>query len=98
MVKRLACTIFGRVQMVMFRDFTKREALTLGLVGTVQNMQDGTVYVVAEGEEERLQIFLLQLHKGPTFSKVTKVEETWREPSGEFISFNIIYRSVWDRI
>lgn len=98
MVKRLECAISGRVQMVMFRDFTRRAALALGLTGTVQNMLDGTVLVVAEGEETQLRALLGELHKGSTFSKVEKVTEQWGEPTGEFISFNITYRSVWDRI
>ena len=98
MIKRLECTVYGRVQKVMFRDFTRRSARALGVVGTVQNEKDGTVRVVAEGDEMLLKALLAELHRGSAFSKVEKVVELWDEPTGEFISFNIVYRSVWDRI
>ena len=59
MKKRLECRITGRVQLVMFRDFTQRKASSLGLFGTVENKKDGSVVVVAEGEESKLEQLLL---------------------------------------
>ena len=98
MIKRLECRITGRVQMVTFRAFTKRNARRLGLVGTVQNISDGSVYIVAEGEESDLQEFLAKVHQGPSFARVDRVEEFWSESAGEFTTFNIIYKNIWDRI
>lgn len=92
MQKRLECKIEGRVQMVMFRDFTQRNATKLGLMGTVQNMEDGSVFVVAEGDECALQKFLKLLQKGSLFSKVKSIKDIWMEPAGEFSSFNIVYK------
>lgn len=91
MQKRLECKITGRVQMVMFRDFTCRNARRLGLVGAVQNMNDGSVRAVAEGEEEKLRALLALLRKGPLFARVDNAEEKWSEPSGEYREFSIIY-------
>jgi len=91
MQKRLECKIEGRVQLVMFRDFVGRNAIKLGLVGTVQNMEDGSVYMVAEGEEEKLSELLGFLQKGPILARVEAVQEKWAEPTGEFSSFNIAY-------
>jgi len=91
MQKQLECKIKGRVQMVMFRDFVQRKATRLGLSGTVQNMSDRTVQVVAEGEEDKLQELLSLLHKGSIFSRVDKVEEKLRQPKGEFSGFRIVY-------
>jgi acylphosphatase len=88
---RLVAKIYGRVQMVMFRDFTMRKARGLGLVGTVRNMSDGSVFVVAEGEEEKLSELLQKLHEGSLLSKVEHIEMSFEEPSGEFTSFNIAY-------
>ncbi|MCR4328215.1 MAG: acylphosphatase [Patescibacteria group bacterium] len=89
--RRLECCVRGRVQLVMYRDFTKRNARRLGIVGTVQNMNNGSVHVVAEGEEDALRKFLSRLHKGPIFARVDKVEETWNKATGEFKTFEIIY-------
>lgn len=91
MKKRLECNITGRVQMVMFRDFTQRNATKLGIAGTVQNMEDGSVYVVAEGEEEKLQKLLELLKKGPLFASAENTKEQWGQPTGEFVGFHIEY-------
>ena len=91
MQKRMECRVEGRVQMVMFRDFTCRSARKLGLVGTVQNMRDGSVYVVAEGEEEKLKELRKLLWKGSLLARVENVECRWTEPSGEFEKFEIVY-------
>lgn len=61
-------------------------------------MSDGTVEVVAEGEEKNLQKLLEYLKKGPLFSRVNKVESVWQEYSGEFKGFTIVYSSLWDRL
>lgn len=98
MIKRLECIVSGRVQMVMFRDFTQRNARKLGLRGTVQNMPDGTVYVIAEGEEEDLRHFIEKLRLGPPFAKVENVDVVWHDPTEKFTNFNIVYKDIWDRI
>lgn len=91
MQKRLACNIFGRVQMVMYRDFVQRAARKIGVVGIVRNMPDGNVFVVAEGEEEKLKEFFARLKQGPLFARVERVEEEWSEPLGGYKTFDILY-------
>lgn len=97
MRKRLHCVISGRVQAVLFRDFTKRIALKLGLTGFVRNLPDGSVEVVSEGEEDKLAELLEHLEKGPLFAKVSGVSAKWREPTGEFAGFKILYSGLIDR-
>jgi len=77
--------------MVMFRDFVQRKATKLDLVGTVQNISDGTVQVVVEGGEEKIQGLLVLLKKGSLLSRVDNVKEKWKQPKGEFSSFRIGY-------
>ncbi len=91
MRKRIECRITGRVQLVMFRDFAQRMARRLGLVGTVQNLPDGSVVVVAEGEEESLKKYIELLHKGSIFAKVERVETKWMEGKNEYKDFVIGY-------
>jgi acylphosphatase len=91
MKKRLECQIFGRVQMVMFRDFTRRKANSLGLVGSVKNQEDGSVFVVAEGEEEKLLVLLEYLKKGPILAKVEKIEAKWLPATEGFFDFKILF-------
>ncbi len=75
--------------MVMYRDFAQRKARGLRLAGTVQNLKDGSVAVVAEGEEEALKKFVTLLHKGSLFAKVEEAETKWIEASGGFKDFVI---------
>jgi acylphosphatase len=77
--------------MVMFRDFTRRKARALGLVGEVENKEDGTVSVVAEGEKEKLEALVAHLKQGPLLARVDDVAVEWVEPSGAFGSFSIRY-------
>lgn len=91
MQKRLECEVYGRVQMVMFRDFVTRKARARGIVGTVKNNLDGSVSVRAEGEGEKLHELFTLLHRGPIFARVDRVRETWVAPLGEFKTFDIVY-------
>ncbi len=91
MKKQLQATISGRVQMVMYRDFAQRKARKLGLVGTVQNQKDGSVSVIAEGEENTLNDYVKYLNRGSILSKVKNVRISWTEPSGIFSDFTILY-------
>ena len=91
MKKRVECRITGRVQMVMFRDFAKRNARRLGLTGFVKNNPDGSVTVVAEGENRDLQILLEKLKQGPILARVDHVEAVWTDARGDFSDFYIVY-------
>ncbi len=91
MVKRIECKVIGRVQMVMFRDFVKRKAMSLNITGTVKNRDDGSVFVVAEAEEDALKELIKFLNKGSILAKVSDVKIEWFESKNEFSKFKIIY-------
>ena len=58
MVKIIKLKIYGEVQGVFFRAQTCEIAKSLGLVGYVKNESDGTVRIIAEGEENVLKSFI----------------------------------------
>ncbi len=91
MQKHLECKIFGRVQLVMFRDFVCRKGQSIGLTGTVKNNPDGSVSVVAEGDEAKLRELLALVHSGSIFARVDSVEEIWTDNLDNFQSFDILY-------
>ena len=64
-------------------------ARMLGLTGWVQNLYDGRVEVVAEGQRQQLEQFLAELKKGPRLARVEKVEVSWEEYKGEFSEFSV---------
>ncbi len=88
-IRRLHATIHGRVQGVGFRAFTASSASRLGLEGWVRNRYNGTVETVAEGDQDQLQAFLRELHRGPGPANVTRVDTDWLDATGEFNSFRI---------
>lgn len=91
MHERLEAIVSGRVQMVMYRDFACRKARLLGLVGEVQNLSNGTVRVVAEGERASLENYIIRLKRGSLFSRVDRVALAYKEPTGEYQDFSIRY-------
>ncbi len=90
MKKRIECIVSGRVQMVMYRDFVTRNAKKLGLTGEVWNAADGTVYVVAEGEEPALGSLVGKLRTGSALSRVEDVVVSFAEATEKFSDFNIV--------
>lgn len=90
-MEEIEAIITGRVQLVMFRDFTQRKARTLGLFGFVRNNADGTVTVIAQGEKSNLQKFLEHLHKGSLLSDVKSVSVSWKVPKERYKDFSISY-------
>ncbi len=89
---RVRLVIEGRVQGVWFRDSTRREAEALGVYGWVRNRRDGTVEVLAEGPEDRVKKLVAWCHQGPPSARVTRVHESPEQWTGEFNSFQILFR------
>lgn len=83
--------VSGRVQGVMYRDFTKRGARRLRLTGFVRNLPDGTVEVVAQGERDALEKLVARLHRGSLFSHVDDVRVEWTDPSAQYERFDIVF-------
>ncbi|HEV7701970.1 MAG TPA: acylphosphatase [Candidatus Paceibacterota bacterium] len=98
MTKRLECIVSGRVQGVLFRDFTQRTAKKLKLAGTVENLPDGTVKAIAEGDEIKLAEFLSKLKKGPLLSNVKDVKVEWFDATNIFLDFKIVYHGFLDHL
>ncbi|MBI2476390.1 MAG: acylphosphatase [Candidatus Taylorbacteria bacterium] len=97
MLRQIECIISGRVHGVLYRDFARRKARGLGLVGMVENLPDGTVHVVAQGDESELNRFIADLERGSIFSRVDKVIVKWSNAEQAFSDFTIRYNNLSDR-
>ena len=67
-------TITGHVQGVSFRAYTAERARDLGLVGWVENLDDGSVHVRAQGDPDAVESLVDWCHDGPSSARVGDVE------------------------
>lgn len=77
--------VSGRVQGVFFRASAREQALARGLTGWARNLPDGSVEVVACGEEAGLKALHGWLRTGPPRALVTEVRAEpmeWLDISG----------------
>ena len=65
--------ITGHVQGVWYRKSAVVQGLELGIKGWVRNLNDGSVEVVAEGEEEAIERFIDWCRRGPPNARVSGV-------------------------
>ncbi len=78
----------GRVQGVWFRKYTQESALNYGLTGFVKNAADGSVFIEAEGEAKKLDLFVVWLNHGSPLSEVSGVDVKTASLKG-YVSFDI---------
>ena len=81
----------GRVQGVGFRFFVREQAKALGIRGWVKNLPDGSVEVLAEGEDGQVKRLVFWCKQGPPAAEVSRLVETSEQWEGEFVSFSILY-------
>ena len=71
---RIRIKVYGLVQGVFFRFNTKEKAKELGLKGWVKNMEDGSVEILVEGNEEKIKELIEWCKSGPGMARVDKVD------------------------
>jgi len=84
---RLTAWVRGRVQGVGFRWWVRSQALELGLSGIVENLLDGRVRIVAEGNRHRCAALLSRLEGPDTPGYVSQVTFRWDEARGGLTGF-----------
>ena len=80
----------GRVQGVGFRYTTKALARGFEISGTVRNLMDGKVELVAEGEREELEAFREGMMQSELGHFVRQEHITWSEAKNCFRGFEIV--------
>ena len=74
MIKHLNIRVYGRVQGVFYRATAMETAGKLGIKGFARNEKDGSVYVEAEGDEDKLKEFVDWCRIGPPRASVDRIE------------------------
>jgi acylphosphatase len=84
--------VTGRVQGVGFRWWTQNTARALGLAGSVRNLPDGGVEIVAQGEPDAVRRLLRFAIEDPTTAarpgRVDDFDLSWPEPDLGRIGFS----------
>ena len=89
--KAIQVNVEGMVQGVGFRYSTLHQARRLRLKGYVQNLPNGMVKVLAEGDADNIERLKTWLKRGPTGTHVRKLEVRYIPYSGLYRDFDIEY-------
>ena len=87
---RARLRVTGLVQGVFYRQSTANEATRLGLYGSVRNLPDGAVEVVAEGPRAAVEALVAWCRRGPPSSRVDEVAAGWEAPTGVEGPFTVL--------
>ncbi len=86
-MKRLVAYVSGSVQKTGYRAKVTDFAGMLGLKGVVENLDDGRVKIVAEGDEDKLKWFEEAINIKNSLIQVASIEREYSEPRGDFSRF-----------
>ncbi len=91
-MKKLTAFVSGNVQKVGYRAKVIDIANAFGLKGTIENLNDGRVKIIAEGEDEKLKWFESAIDIKNTLIQVSSLEIKYSDASGEFNEFGKIVK------
>jgi acylphosphatase len=91
-MKRSRMRVFylGHVQGIGFRYTVKSVATGFEVAGTVRNLPDGRVELVAEGAREELETFRRAIREAGMEHFIRNEDVSWNEATGEFRGFEIV--------
>ena len=87
--RRLKILYSGRVQGVGFRYTAKKIAAGFEITGTVSNLSDGRVELIAEGARAELESFRAALRDEGLAGFIRDEKVTWSDVQNEFRNFEI---------
>jgi acylphosphatase len=91
MMRRAEILVRGLVQGVMYRYNTEMKADEFHLTGGVRNLRDGRVEVICEGAEGDIGKLIEWCRRGPQGAVVEGVDVVWKEYTGEFKWFRVLF-------
>jgi acylphosphatase len=93
LMKKVILHISGNVQQAGYRAKVMAIANVLDIKGNVQNLTDGRVKIVAEGEEADLERFIKGVNIKNTLINVSDIAKEYSHPTGDYERF---YKLVGD--
>lgn len=99
MKRRIEVVVKGDVQKVGYRDSVQKIARNLDVKGYVENLRDGNVFMVCEGEDENIRKFVEEIDIKKHFIYVREIEITKESDyTGEFEYFDIKYGKLEEEL
>ena len=88
-MERVMVLYSGRVQGVGFRYTVRQIARGYDATGTVRNLPDGRVELIAEGARSELKSFLDGIAQSELSGFIARQHETWQPAQGNLRGFAI---------
>jgi acylphosphatase len=86
-MKRFTFIVSGNVQKAGYRDRVIELGKFVNLTGYAENLPDGRVRIIAEGEQDQLEFYREHINIQNTLIIVENIEYTESEATGEFYGF-----------
>ena len=87
-MRRLTAYVSGKVQEVGYRGRVVDMANELGLKGTIGNLKDGRVKIIAEGDDDNLRLFESAIDIKNALIFVSRIDKEYSPARGEFDGFS----------
>jgi acylphosphatase len=88
-MQRVVVVYSGRVQGVGFRVTVRRIACGYDVTGSVRNVPDGRVELIAEGARAELEAFLTAIDESDLSGFIAGKKDNWAEAQGNLRGFSI---------
>ncbi|WP_100398913.1 acylphosphatase [Bacillus sp. FJAT-44742] len=88
-MKKCRVLVYGIVQGVGFRRYTRKNAVKYRIKGWVRNNTNGTVEIIAQGTPSRMGLFIGTILNGPKRAKVDSIQVSPLTELTKFRNFEI---------
>jgi acylphosphatase len=89
MLVRATLIVNGTDRMARCREHLHRQAEQLGLTGLFEDLGDGRINIVVEGEKERVNEFISSFNEGKCIYHFSGFDIEFKNPEGRFGSFTV---------
>ena len=90
-MQRVAVLFSGRVQGVGFRVTVRQLACGYDVTGTVRNLPDGRVELIAEAPRPELEAFLVGIDESELSGFIAKKHVSWQKAQSNLRGFTILH-------
>ena len=93
LMKKVTLYISGNVQRVGYRAKVGSLATALGIEGLIQNLPDGKVKIIAQGEQSELDKLIQDINISNSLINVTNIEQEYSTSLDSYEGFNKVVSS-----